>query len=301
MKKAVKIILLSVLVVVIALGFIVYNAAFATATRTAYLMIDQGSIEVDSGDGWEAAEDLMDLGLNDKIRTNDGKATIVFYDSVIITLEPNTEISIMELSEEHVQVGQESGSTWHKFTKVVGIEDYKVNTHRAVATIRGTMLGVEMGDNETFRLIEGEVELQMGDEILGLEPMQMVVISEDGSFEVMDIDLEKQDLMLHMGKNLVDLKNIRKHELDSHQSMIDRAYKKYNAQKSVDEYLDDIDSGVLDDNMLLEKSPVKLPAMTKLKALNDEIKKAQWMVRQIDAGASGEEIRSGIQDAVYLQ
>ena len=78
MKTWLKITLPIIAVLLIIIGFLVYTTLYSTATRTAYLMIDEGSVDVDQGSGWEPAVDMMDLSIDDKIRTNAGKATVVF-------------------------------------------------------------------------------------------------------------------------------------------------------------------------------------------------------------------------------
>jgi len=305
MKKWLKITLLSIVVVLILLGFLAYNAIFATATRAGYLMID-GAVEVDTGKGWKPAIDMMDLGKDDKIRTNDGTATVVFYDSVIITLQSDTEISVMELTEDNVEIDQASGSTWHKFAKIVGIEEYKVNTNRAVATIRGTETGVYIGaDNDTVLLAEGDLNVKAGDESRTLDPLQIITVKDDGSIEIRDISPEeREDVVRNLAKTLLMLKDIRQNEIESHGEMMEEAMVKYSPAASMPEYLDQIDSGELDDNILLEefeeRSPVKVPAVYKVKNVNDEVKKSQMLIRMISEGATGAEIKEAMENKVYL-
>jgi len=90
---------------------------------SAMLYIDEGAVEVDSGAGWKVAIDEMELDVNDKVRTLEGKATIAFYEGEIIRLEPNTQVSIKELSEQKVTVSQDSGSTWSRLTKLGGVAE----------------------------------------------------------------------------------------------------------------------------------------------------------------------------------
>ena len=47
--------------------------------------------------------------------------------------------------------------------------------------------------------------------------------------------------------------------------------------------IDRIDSGELDDEELLAKSPVQLPAMKRFKKLNEEVKKQQILVDKLES------------------
>jgi hypothetical protein len=97
----------------------------------------------------------MELGLADLIRTGaDGSASVILYESAIVTLEADTEVKLAELSKDNSVVQQNSGSTWNKFTKMNGMKGLEVETPNSVATVRGTEFGVDM-DNVT--VIEGEV------------------------------------------------------------------------------------------------------------------------------------------------
>ena len=89
-----------------ALVFMIFVFAFffltGSSTTPAYLDIDYGSVEVDQGSGWVKAEDQMELSLDDKIKTNDAKASVILFESVIISLDPDSEVSIADLSNEVV-------------------------------------------------------------------------------------------------------------------------------------------------------------------------------------------------------
>ena len=88
-KYAIPIVLVLVLIVAGTVWFLnIPGSSVAT------LYIDRGDVEFTSGKSWEKAADGMELRLSDRVRTLDGEATLVFYDSVISTpsqLAPNTQ------------------------------------------------------------------------------------------------------------------------------------------------------------------------------------------------------------------
>ncbi|MFQ5621157.1 MAG: FecR domain-containing protein [Candidatus Nanoarchaeia archaeon] len=128
-----------------------------TTTRTAFLHIEAGDILVDYGEGFVQAIDGMDLNVNDIIKTKDTVATIVLYESIFIDLAENTELTILDLTKKHPRVYQ-TGSTWTKFSGLLGIESFTVETSDTVSTVRGTEFGV---DDEGVEVGEGEVEVEI--------------------------------------------------------------------------------------------------------------------------------------------
>ncbi|MFH0906565.1 MAG: FecR domain-containing protein [archaeon] len=304
MKKGI-IILLVILAILIAIGTFVYFQFFRTHTKTAYLVVNSPGVEVSTNNGevWKEAENNMNLKRNYEIRTNNtGSATVIFYDSLIVELKPNTEVEIGNLKKENIELDQKNGSTFSKLSSVLGVEQYSVNTPKAVATIRGTTSGIDInGTTEYFYLIEGDMQLSYDSNTTQLSPLSFVLIKEDGTIESGILSLEQliaisQDLQ----GTLNAIKQIRLNELNNNRSTIDSVMQMYNAQESLEYYLDEIDAGRMNDTEMAERSPVNIPSVSKVKNLDDEIKKLNWLVRQINAGATALQIESGINNKVYL-
>ncbi len=172
-----------VLVILFILGALfVYTTLYRSNTEAAYIMINDGTVQIDNGNGWQEAENEMELSLSDKIRTADGDATVIFYDSIIVDLDKETEISIEKLSEDNIQISQKKGVIWNTFTDIFGIDNYEVKTPKALATVRGTDFGVEVGDNsESIALIEGRVDVIIGDKDIKLDPLHTLQIGSDNT------------------------------------------------------------------------------------------------------------------------
>ena len=78
----------------------------------------------------------------DSVRTgNDSWALVTFEDGSTVELEPNTEISIKELTDTAITVWQEVGRTWSGIKKLVGpLTDFELETPSAGAVVRGTLV-----------------------------------------------------------------------------------------------------------------------------------------------------------------
>ena len=139
MKKGLKITLIVLAVIIIAIAGFVYTA-FGEKTISALLNVESGNVQVNG----VAVQGEKVLSERDTVKTTDGEATVTLYDSVIISLEPNTELTISDLTKSYPKVKQVSGSTWTKFADVVGVKNVDVETPTTVATVRGTEFGVDV-------------------------------------------------------------------------------------------------------------------------------------------------------------
>ena len=271
MKKAIKIILLVVAVVIIALIGGLFFLVNAENITPAYLNIKEGIVQVDTGSGWTAARDGMELKLSDKVRTLDGKAKIILFESAIVTLEEDTEVSIKELAQNNVSIRQESGMTWNKFTGLSGIENYEVETPNTVATVRGTEFGVSIDE---VIVANGKVQVRSGDQMLLIIGGKKAVLDENGTLVEMDLDAEDIALIRErLVETLSDLKELRWYIIKKYDLIYSQVKSRYDlTDQDVEDYLNKIDRGEIDDRDLLAKSPFEIKPAQRLIALNDKIK-----------------------------
>jgi FecR protein len=96
------------------------------------------------------------------IRTAEGEAMIVFEDDSLMSIDANSELKI-EFDADDISVLQKAGNVWHRASSMVSDEQsYEVKTPNAVATVRGTIFGISVGDN-------GELELLVLDGLVGID------------------------------------------------------------------------------------------------------------------------------------
>jgi hypothetical protein len=274
MNKGLKILIVSLLLVFIILGS-AYFFIFNDDVNLAYLTVKKQNVEVNTQGNWLQAED-MELSLSDKVRTTNGNALVLLYESILVDLDENTEVSIESLSEEKVVLNQNSGSVWSKFTGISGIESYEVQTPNSVATVRGTgfLSKVDEGVSQ-FLVGEGVVEVNTESGTITVNTGEKAVKVDGEELRKQELsEEEKVEIRDYMQQTLNDLKNLRKKEIEKHSSIIDKLMEQYQlTEEDINNFLEQIDSGELNDAELIEKSPVKLDAMYKIKRINDEIKK----------------------------
>ncbi len=156
---------LPVLGVLAVLAFIVLGYVYLSSppAPVAQLIIDSGQAELMRQGAWEGSESGTELLQGDSVRTLEGsEARIIFFESTVMRLAPETEVEIQALSpdpdDSYVYIRQESGRTWNKILKLSGISSYEVETPTTVVSVRGTAfsLKVEAGLTD-LQLAEGEV------------------------------------------------------------------------------------------------------------------------------------------------
>jgi transglutaminase-like putative cysteine protease len=111
---------------------------------------------------WVKGEEGMTLGVNYKIKTAGGNATLTFFEGSTIELEANTEIGLTELSSvgttNHIKLTETIGETISRVKKLTDpASSYQIETQAAVAAVRGTTMYVAVSANGTTTVgnIEG--------------------------------------------------------------------------------------------------------------------------------------------------
>ena len=155
--------LFSIIIIICIIGLIWFtlNPQVGAEEAKAQLIIDYGTVEIKhTGELWTFAENGMYLYQSDSVKTGDNtSASIILFESSIIRLASNTELTIQELirqeEETSVTIGQASGRTWNTISKMSGIDDYEVQTPTTVASVRGTSFDV-------YILANGNISISVG-------------------------------------------------------------------------------------------------------------------------------------------
>ena len=147
--------IIPIIIIICIIGFVLLTInldLISPDTAKAQLIIESGTVQVKhTGESWTTAENGMDLYQSDSVKTgNNASATIVFFQSSIIRLDSNTEITLDQILEEvesSVKIKQDSGRTWNTVLKISGIDNYEVQTPTTVASVRGTSFDVNFQTN----------------------------------------------------------------------------------------------------------------------------------------------------------
>ncbi|MBW3005151.1 FecR family protein [Candidatus Woesearchaeota archaeon] len=259
--------IVAVLIILLAFG---YFKITGSPTVEAFLNIYQGDVKVDHGQGWVGAADGMDLALDDRVRTEaNSEAAVVLHESVIISMDAETEIFIKDLARSHLKAEQPGGSTWNKFTGLAGVEGLSIETPTTVATVRGTDFGV---DTNEILVGEGEVEVDYKGQKYTI-PAGKKAVLRDG--ELVIEDLTPEDWAKINGKrgNIIKtLKVLRMREVEKHPFLAQRLKKQYGiTDEEIKEYLERADRGEFDLDEVERKSPVKMESVKKIREFTEEI------------------------------
>jgi ferric-dicitrate binding protein FerR (iron transport regulator) len=158
-------VVVAVIVIVCICGFVWF--LLQSQVVQAQLIIESGTVQVKHvGEAWTPAQNGTLLYMSDSVRTgNNTSAFIVFFESSIIRLDSNTEVSLQKILQQEgvtsVEINQKIGRTWNTVLKVSGIDNYEVHTPTTIASVRGTSFFVKVQvDGETeVGVVEGVVNV----------------------------------------------------------------------------------------------------------------------------------------------
>ena len=298
MKKGHKILLrIGIAVVIFLISFTIVTKIVVGSTKPAYLHIESGAVEVNTGNGWQTAEDGMSLSKKDSVRTLDGTAVIVLYDSSFIKLEPNTKVTISELAKSDSKIDQSSGSTWNKFTKITGMDSYEVETPNTVATVRGTEFLINAEEN-TIIVVEGVVEWGPEDNKVQVKEFEKYGYV-NGELQKLELTQEERNMLINKISEGIELQKQIRFERMKRMRVVNWVREKYTVEQGQDmteeeqlnAFFNAVDKGEVDDREIMKKAPVinQHPAAKQFIAFNDEIKDQEKRLRKL-TGEQQEEI-----------
>ncbi len=270
MEKNTKYAIIAIVAVIIIIAAVGYFKITGSPTVEAFLNVYKGDVQVDQGKGWTGATDGMDLALKDRVKTGaNSEAAVVLYESIIISMDPETEIFIKDLATKHVKADQPSGSTWNKFTGLAGVEGFSVETPTTVATVRGTEFGVDM---DKIIVGEGEVEVTHANQKVVVTAGHKVSV-QDGKLVIEELTEEEWAKVNAGRENTIKaLKILRIREVEKHPFLAKRLKKQYDlTDADIKEYLEKADRGEFDLDELEKKSPVQMESVKKIRAFTEEI------------------------------
>ncbi len=250
---------LALLAVLIIAGVAIYSLVFITNTAQAVLLPQGGSVEVNSGSGFVAVTAQTTVGEKDVIRTGaDGSASLILYESLFITLEPNTQVSVGDLTKENIQISQQQGSTWNKFTKLNGVTGYTISTPTSVAAVRGTEFGIS---DSRIIVAEGTVELDAAGQKLSVHGDEKADITARGATKNSMNKNDREYMISRLEIQMIQLKRMRAKILADHKLVVDKLLLGQKAQGQ--EYTMDELLSAADDNLVdLEQVKSSIPART---------------------------------------
>ena len=260
-------ILTVILIIIIVAGFIVYLKFFRSNVVNAQLHIESPEVKVNS----IPVSGNIKLKENDIIETSNGLATIILHESILIALDKNTKVSLSDLKNKHPKVFQELGSTWNKFIKISGVEDYTLTTGNTVASIRGTTFGLIKGNAPgDWKCLVGENEIDYNiDSKNFILEKNYVVDKVFGKIEKRPATPEELEYIKQKNIRVVtELKYLRQLKIEKLPSTIK---KKYGTDQEIQQKLEEADQGKINIDEVISKFPVNLPLLNEIAEITKEI------------------------------
>ena len=233
----------------------------------------KGTVEVNTGEGYAPAADDLELDESDSLRTGaDGTATLILYETILVRLEENTEITITELAGDEQRITQQQGSVWSKIARLGGT--YSVETTNTVATVRGTTLRTRNAELYELLVAEGIVNAQTGDERFMVGAREKLV-GTDGTYNKQNLTAEDiAQIRAQLEFELWALRELRLREVLKNDMAMTIARNKYDAtDKDVEEYLLAIDEGRASEQDIRSGAPVITEDVKRIFIYNSEIRK----------------------------
>ena len=281
------VIALIIVLVLAGAGFGAYSYITGSSETVAYLNIESGNVELNRGAGWQAATDQMQLKQKDSVRTlQDGQASIVFYESDIMELEPNTEVSLTQLVANSVAVNQKSGETWNRVSKLTGTRQYTVETPNSVATVRGAGFGVNVSEEGDEIIVdEGTVECSLPDRRTPRQIMEYKSCMVKNG-QISEGEITKEQLLLMKRKiqtGIFVLKKMQIRELQKKGFLINALKKRYNmTDAEFKQFIERVDSGEVDLSRLKQGMPVRMKSLDKVVSITQKIVELNKRLQKID-------------------
>ncbi|MFH1801312.1 MAG: hypothetical protein ABH804_00550 [archaeon] len=264
-KVLIPIIIFSILLLLL---IVAYSSIVSSKTIKAQLNVEKEKVYVNE---LEVSGNVK-LREGDMIKTSaEGLATVILYESILVILEPDTEILIDNLAESNSVVFQKKGETWNQLTRLLGIEDYTIKTGNSVASVRGTGFGIS--ENKII-VGEGKVRYTIdGEEFLVLEGKAVEKLLDELTYRDLT-ESEKQKIIAVRERIIQQLKILRQMEIEKHKKIVGLVKKTYKiTDEDIQKAFEDADEGRLDLKEMRDKSPLNLKSLEKIIQITELIQK----------------------------
>jgi hypothetical protein len=275
---------LIVLVIILLAGVSLYSMV-ASDTTEAFLYVDEGEVMVDSGKGFIIGENEMKLSQGDIVKTGDGShATIIFYESEVLNLGPNSEVVIETLNPNEVKSSLREGEAWNRIARITGTRTYSVQTPTSLATVRGTSFYVNvLKGTDTLFVGDGLVNtksLDSGIEV-DLTQLEKVEISNQG-IDPRELSVKEREMLIRkFNSDIAVLDKLRWREINKHKFFYEKVKEQYHyTDADIIEFFEMAEDGKVNFDLIEDKVP--LDALRKIKNVTLKIGEIKNMIKDIE-------------------
>lgn len=162
--------------VVVILAFQLWGAFFAGAKGDAIYFLAEGRSKVLAfgTNEWENLYNGSKVKLGDSVKTQkNSKGVIQFYDGTVMRLDEDTQVTLLDISKksdyQEILIFLNDGQIWVNKPKqnVIRKTDFVINTNYASYSITGTVFALEKGAEEILRVIRGQVQVDIIEQVDG--------------------------------------------------------------------------------------------------------------------------------------
>ncbi len=252
-----------------------------SSRASAKVLVKSGSVQVDSGSGYESVSNELKLKQDYKVKNIDGDAAIVIFDSIIVDLQKGSEVVVSDLVKDNIKLFQAKGSTWNKFMKLAGIGSFQISTPKSVATVRGTEFGVS---EDEVLVADGIVDVSFGSSSVSLFALQKSQIRDGVVVAVGLTEEDKLKVLSNMKKMLEVMRYVREIEIGRHTIIVGIVKKQYGwSDEDVKNKLKELDENNEDLDTLAEKLPFKVKSVEIAKDMTNEIRKQVKLIKDFES------------------
>ena len=257
-------------------GLMAYSGLTKSSTSDALLLSVDGDVSIVTGSTTITAVQGMRLKVNEVVKTGQGRAIIVLRESMIVTLDSDSELRISSISPENVEVQHTQGRTWNKFTGLTGMKNYKATTPNTVAAVRGTTWEQQVSPDQII-VLEGKVSFQHQEERVEVGSLEKytlkdsTLVQSDPTPE--DLERLKKELEVHV----TTLKKMRWNELRKNSVAFNVFKQRFGVTEdeikaSFNEH-DEAES--FDPEQIKKDAPIQSEILDKILAITEQIREAR--------------------------
>lgn len=169
-------VLLVSLGVFVILAFQLWGMFFTSAKGDAVYFLAEGRSKVLSfgTTEWENVYNGSKVKLGDSVKTlKNSKGVIQFYDGTMLRLDEDTQVTLLDITKksdyQEILIYLNSGNIWVNKPKqnVIRKTDFVITTNYASYSITGTVFGLEKLQDEILRVVRGQVQVDILEQVDG--------------------------------------------------------------------------------------------------------------------------------------
>ncbi len=289
MKNAKLIVIWSVLLgilIIAGVGAYLWENEFFVDKNVAIATTQRGEVMHIVGSEAIAVPWQTKVVVGESIQTLDGEALVTINENHFLWIKPNSKVTLTAIDKDQVIMTLDNGDVWYMHVNVSDKQKFTLLNELSAINPLGTKFfstfNADTKTTSTF-VIDGKVKVSDDFVDLYLEPFEKSYKTDvDGLVKVELSSADKEIAKYQLDRDYAILKSARNVEINKHGTVLAIVKSKFNVtDEIIQETLAKLDSGELNEQQLLEQSPVPIPAIGRLKELNAAAKETLLVAGQL--------------------